>query len=163
MPPLHLTTVTSESLPGDADEFDLLICACGYESRATNAARLMLSKFKAKLAVGFQDRRALNYDANKRWFAENEFNIIEPDDNSFRTAFSAVVAEAFSDRLHLRVVVDISCFNRFRLAQLVDHFRSLGNQSVSIHFVYSLAQYSTPAESIAPTTIVEPVSQKWPR
>ena len=158
---LRLATVTSAQLPREQDEFDLLICACGYETRATNAAQRIASTFLTKIAIGFKDQREIEYDSNKLWFKDNAFNVVEPDDSSFREALKVAIADAFIDRLHVRIVVDISCFNRFRLAQLVDHFRSLRQDSASIHFVYSLAEYAAPAESTAPTTIAEPVSPEF--
>jgi hypothetical protein len=161
MPNLRLVKVSSNQLPEQADKFDLMICACGYEARATHVAKIIPCSFSTKLAVGFTDRQELEYEPNKRWFESNGFKVIEPDDSSFRSAIEGISTNCLSLEGHLRIVVDISCFNRFRMAHLVDHFRSLSNPSVSLLFVYSLAQYAAPAESTSPTTVAEPISPEF--
>jgi hypothetical protein len=150
------TIVTTETLQ-NISRVDLLLCACGYESRARYAASLLLENSTLRIAIGFPDQKELAYEANEKWFKANNFTFHEPAEARFRE----VVDHAFNSalRLSLRpfVVIDISCLNRFRMAHIVDSLRNLNCDAINVMFVYSLAEFTPPPSDTAPTMVVEPV------
>src|SRR5687767_8947217 len=73
-------------------QFDVLIVACGYESRATHFARLLQNCARRKVALGFHEQQELAYATNREWYRSNGFEFEEPSDTTFRTALEAVVA-----------------------------------------------------------------------
>ncbi|AJC15925.1 hypothetical protein [Pandoraea sputorum] len=153
---LTLTSIQDvESKP--SSDIDVLIVACGYEGRARAAAQEFHTTAKSKLAIGFSSQRELEYEANKAWFESAGFDLVEVGDNEFRAALEQyLLPRAQGDGVR-KVEVDISCFNRFRLAHLVDVLRTLSASEVTVIFRYSIAKFTPPVEDTAPTVSVEPV------
>jgi hypothetical protein len=150
------TIVTLPTIEGLGD-IDLILCACGYESRARYASSLIYEQAKHRIAVGFQSQRQLAYAENKQWFTENDFTILEPSEDKFRECIEDALKLSLASEISGNIIVDISCFNRFRMANIVDAIRCLASEFVRVTFVYSLAKFVPPPSDAAPTMIVEPV------
>lgn len=154
-----MLTLTSIRTGGRAPsaEVDVLIAACGYEGRARAVAQEFHDVAKKKLAIGFTTQHELEYRANSEWFESAGFDFLEVSDSVFRETVDQYLLQCASDRSELSVEVDISCFNRSRLAHLVDALRSLPTKEVKVTFRYSIAEFTPPVEDVAPTVSVEPV------
>lgn len=153
---LTLTSIRTGTRTSSAD-VDVFIAACGYEGRARAAAQEFHSMAKKRLAIGFTSQHELEYEANSGWFESAGFDFIEVSDDAFREAVDQYLLQCASGRSVMDIEVDISCFNRFRLAHLVDALRSLPTQEVKVTFRYSIAEFTPPVEDTAPTVTVEPV------
>ncbi|MEM5345800.1 hypothetical protein [Paraburkholderia azotifigens] len=136
---------------------DVFIAACGYEGRAIAASESFHLSARKKLAIGFASQRELEYNANKAWFEKAGFDLIEVDDGKFRDTLNQYLSQSTPDGDVWNVEVDISCFNRFRMAHLVDALRALPAAEVLVTFRYSIAEFTPPAADTAPTVIVAPV------
>ncbi|WP_143218636.1 hypothetical protein [Achromobacter xylosoxidans] len=144
-----------ESTPSTST--DLFIAACGYEGRAIAAAQNYLHTAKRRLAIGFTAQRELEYESNRAWFRGAKFDLIEVCDDNFRDELDQYLSLHFPEGGIWNVEIDISCFNRFRLAHLVDALRSLLAVEVAIIFRYSIAEFTPPSSDTAPTVTMEPV------
>ncbi|MBR0565770.1 hypothetical protein J5J83_06540 [Azoarcus sp. L1K30] len=138
-------------------EVDIFIAACGYEGRAIDASKRFHNQAKRKLAIGFALQQELEYGRNKEWFESAGFEFVEVSDDNFRETINQYLRQSKPEQDTFAVEVDISCFNRFRLAHLVDALRSLPSQEVKVTFRYSIAEFTPPSEDTAPTVKMEPV------
>ncbi|GJH14439.1 hypothetical protein CBA19CS11_36395 [Caballeronia novacaledonica] len=153
---LKLTSIRNvESVP--SENIDVFIAACGYEGRAIAASKRFHQVAGRKLAIGFASQRKLEYNANRAWFENAAFDLVEVDDETFRDALNQYLSKLSPDGDVWRVEVDISCFNRFRMAHLVDALRTLPAAEISVTFRYSIAEFTPPAKDTAPTVTVAPV------
>jgi hypothetical protein len=134
-----------------------LIVACGYEGRARASAEHFTRGDTTKLAFGFTSQQELEYEANRNWFLQNDFDVLEVEEAGFRLALEESLKQLSypEDRAHFEI--DISCFNRLRLAHIVDVLRSLPLEEVSATFRYSIASFTAPSEDAIPTVTVQPV------
>jgi hypothetical protein len=145
-------------------DFDLFICAIGYESRARGAWQHYKLNVKNRFGFGFDQRREISFAENRRFFESEGFNYEELTDLSFRERIRAVFqASQVSGDDKFRVGVDISCFNRSRLAAIVDAARSelLGVKNLEVEFFYTLATYAPPSSMMPANTHVGPVSHSF--
>ncbi|WP_241300272.1 hypothetical protein [Burkholderia stabilis] len=140
-----------------SENIDVFIAACGYEGRAVAASKKFHHVARRKLAIGFTSQRELEYNANKGWFENAGFDLIEVDDDKFRDTLNQYLSLLSPDGDVWNVEVDISCFNRFRMAHLVDALRTLPAGEAFVTFRYSIAEFTPPAEDAAPTVTVAPV------
>jgi len=140
---------------------DVFVTACGYEGRARSAAQEFHETAKRKLAIGFASQRELEYETNKAWFESVGFDFVETSDDSFRETVDQYLYQYALKGDIRRVEVDISCFNRFRLAHLVDALRNISSAEVEIAFRYSIAEFTPPIDDSAPTVSVEPVTPQF--
>lgn len=153
---LTLTSIRNvEKTP--STEVDVFIAACGYEGRACAAAQKFHEAAKRKLAIGFATQHELEYQSNSEWFESAGFDFIEVTDGVFRETVDQYLLQCASGRSEMSFEVDISCFNRSRLAHLVDALRSLPAKEIKVTFRYSIAEFTPPVEDAAPTVSVEPV------
>lgn len=153
---LTLTSIQNGERTPSAD-VDVFIAACGYEGRARAAAQEFGNEAKKKLAIGFTSQRELEYEANRQWFESTGFDLIEVSDAAFRDRIDKYFLACVAKGGVRSVEVDISCFNRFRLAHLVDALRSLPGKEITVTFRYSIAEFTPPMEDTAPAVTVEPV------
>lgn len=140
-----------------SENVDVFIAACGYEGRATAASKKYHHTARRKLAIGFASQRELEYDSNKAWFESANFDVIEVGDDKFRDELNEYLSQWSPEDGVWKVEIDISCFNRFRMAHLVDALRTLAAAEVAVTFRYSIAEFTPPAKDTAPTVTVAPV------
>jgi hypothetical protein len=141
-------------------QYDLFLAALGYEERARYVAGLVGTVSKSRIAIGFSEQREHAYEANFKWFEDNEFEIAIIDDDGFREKVGDSFRKAALQREAetLRVLIDISSLSRFRLATIVDLLLTeIINISVSVTFVYSLATYNPPSITRVSNSHVGPV------
>lgn len=154
---LTLTDVQNAIAPDVLSGTDIFIAACGYEQRAIYLSKRLAKDASKRIAIGFTEQQVLDYQENKKWFAENDFEFCDVDDDKFREVFRNKISSLEVTRRGIKVFVDISSFNRFRLAEIVDALRSSTYEQVEVRFGYSIAAYTPPVEDSSPTVVVEPV------
>lgn len=154
---MKLHTVFTDSDLAAITGADLLICACGYESRAKYLSSLIIDRVRSKIAIGFPLQKELAYSENEQWFKSVGFEFREPNDQDFRPIIDDALSDAVSGNERPFVIIDVSCLNRYRLAHIVDSLRCLTCSAITIVFLYSLAEFTPPPEDNAPTMVVDPV------
>lgn len=145
----------TESVP--SEKVDVFIAACGYEGRAIAASEKYCHPSTRKLAIGFLSQRELEYNANKAWFEKSGFDLIEVGDEQFREKLDKYLSLHAPEADSWNVEIDISCFNRFRMAHLIDALRTLRADEIAVTFRYSIAEFTPPTKDTAPTVTVAPV------
>lgn len=145
-------------------KYDLFIAAVGFEARAIYIAQNIKMKAARRVALGFIDRQVLNFANNKEWFVQNTFEYFEHADDGFRNAFVELLQKTPThedNSIHL--VIDISCFNRFRLATMLDVIRSDTRrpENIYVDFLYVIGEFSLPPTKCSPNTHVGPVSSEF--
>jgi len=145
-------------------KYDVFIAAVGFEARAVHVAQSVEIHAERRIAIGFKDRHTLNYSANKNWFHQNGFEYLELDDNEFRTTLLNVLSELSRDTDHRpTLAIDISCFNRYRLATMVDLVSTakIHATHINVDFLYVIGAFSPPSTHSFPNTFVGPISRQF--
>jgi hypothetical protein len=140
-------------------ECDIFIATIGYERRARFIAETLGLRTTKKFASAFPHGKVLNYDENYLWFENAGYEIEETGDSEFRDWCQKVLSSIESENMAIRhICIDISSFDRYRLAVLVDTIRNLPwSASIKVDFLYSVAEFSAPPAQIYPNRIVGPV------
>lgn len=148
-----------------AISYDLIIGAVGYEHRATHIAKLSnLSAIGKKLAFAFREPRGGHFAANFAWYCENGFDVTSSSDSEFAAWLHEVVLPKCLSvgKIDIRVAVDISCFNRYRLACLVEFLTRPELDCISeTDFWYSIAKFDPPSEREELNTLVGPINSRF--
>jgi hypothetical protein len=144
-------------------DVDLFICAVGYESRSTAIWSRGHLDATRRVCFGFLEQKEHAFSKNLDFFAKHRFEYVEVDDRQFSIEISSLFARAASlvnPDEDLRIGVDISCFNRSRLASIVDAARRQRDiaQPIRLEIYYTLAQYSSPSTKRPANVHAGPVS-----
>lgn len=165
----HLETLTERDIR-DNDGYDLLIAALGFESRATAISGLVVNRSRSRIALGFDHNHALSYIKNEAWFNANAFKIIP---NITAEKFGGAVKREIEISLDsslvgcdqskpIRVAVDISCFDRRRLAEIVSEIQKISaSYKFAIDFLYCVAQFDPPTPSVGRNEVAGPIHRKF--
>jgi hypothetical protein len=151
-------TVEPDTARGDA--FDLAIACLGFESRAPNVCRVFFSKARRRVALGFDRQKVLHFLDNKRWFEENGVEVFgDVSDEGFQpTVESFLDAEGLVQDGILRIAIDVSCFDRFRLAVLCQVMLShVQAHKAEVSFYYGIAAYDPPEPGFSINARLQPV------
>lgn len=140
------------------DEYDLLLCTLGYESRARFIAETQALYARRKIAFGFKAQQVLRFDANESWFKAAGFDVIMLDEEDVRAHLQQTCLAAIRDKRSLRLCCDISSMSRYRIAVVVDTLRALGpDLEVAVDFLYAIAKFTPPPEPLFANVHVGPV------
>jgi hypothetical protein len=149
-------------------EYAMLISALGFESRATAVANRISSRCINKIALGFDHNHDCSYFKNEEWFRQNGFEIL-PDLSS--SDFSAALIQ-YTDALLIllldqkkeaeaKIAIDISCFDRRRLADIVQWVCSMKIPGLVVDFWYCIAEFQPPNPTVGRNEIAGPVHRKF--
>jgi len=144
--------------------FDLVVAACGYESRARFLLEHEGIRGSKNYALEFGDRRELAFDANYQFFRSAGVVCTGVSDDGVSAWMAQAVARVSKPRADgiVRVFVDISSQSRARLAGIVEGLELAGKSCcVEVVFGYALGAYSAPNESIVPNLSIGPVSPRF--
>lgn len=146
----------------NSDPYDLALCALGYESRATAMFKRKQPRATRVVALGFDFGNCLSYDSNLQYFKRSKYEVIENiPDITFEEICEDVLESSIpktSTNERFRVLIDISCFNRYRLATLISLIAKFSrNRTIEIDFYYTVAKYEEPNHNYIPNTVVNPV------
>lgn len=148
-------------------EYDLFLAALGYESRSTSIARVFRKPARKRAALGFDHNQVLAYEENKRWFESNDYAVeIDLRADDFGRVFAGYLASVLATRPTgaappCRIAIDISCFDRRRLACLVDLLRNCGQEDVAVDFLYSIAAFVPPHPVLGRNEVAGPVHRRF--
>lgn len=140
--------------------YDAVVATLGYESRAAHLSRTLPAEAPIRLACGFQQDHIFQYEANRKWFEQAQFEIEEPKEDEFPFWFYSVLERIrkYQTKPKYHVRIDISSLTRYRLAAIIHALRSVEwDEFLAVDFVYSLAEYSAPPAEISVNRHVGPV------
>lgn len=153
--PINLEGISSTT-------YDLAIYALGYEQRATQLVKSTEILAQTSISYGFNYGKTLSFSKNRNIFNNHGIKVVEDiSDEEFEIDFKRQlisIAAAVAPSKPCQILIDISCFNRFRLAAMVNTIRQLSTElNFIVDFFYSLARYSDPSHSYTPNEVVKPV------
>jgi hypothetical protein len=158
---MRISTVRPEDVSDEV--YDLAICCLGYETRATRVPRVFFRRSLRRVCLGFNQNLIHSYQLNLDYYQEQGLEIhANVGDEAFELTVRSVLTDEFLNeraRGPMRVAVDISCFDRFRLAVLVKLLWSAfaeGRLS-EVVFFYNIAEYSRPSGAFSFNTKLQPV------
>lgn len=147
---IHVTNYDSRS----TSEYDVIICALGYEKRSIFVPQMINELPIHKYALAFTDRHVLSYPTNKDWYIRNSFEIIEFNPDTISGYLSSIFALK-SD--NLKVVIDISSMSRSMLAHIIFSLKEARLPNCEATFLYAPAEYVHSHAESGPITVSEPV------
>lgn len=139
--------------PGDS-EYDLAIFALGFERRASAIANVIQAK--TGLAFGFDHNKTHSYASNFSLFREKGYEVfLDLNNKDFSAVFYRTLCEALTKELAhtttrvFSVCIDVSSFDRYRLAEMVSTISNLAKRDtfrgkLEIAFLYSIAKFIPP-------------------
>ncbi len=153
--------------PTDLSELDidLAISCLGYETRAIKVAGKFFESAKRKIAIGFCRQKVLSFHDNKNYFEKAGFDVFgDISDEEFQP-----IVESQLDLLMLdndsklkRIVIDISCFDRYRLAVLCQLLlNQIQTNKVEVWFCYNIAAYDPPETNFSINARLQPVHPSY--
>ena len=142
-------------------EIDLAISCLGYESRATQVSSNFFRSAQRRVAIGFSRQQVLFYERNKKWFEDCGVDVFsDVSDEAFQPTLESLLHQSLSsaDFSPRRIVVDVSCFDRFRLAVLCQLLLDQIEQAkTEVWFFYNIAAYDPPGTGFSVNARLQPV------
>lgn len=141
---------------------DIVVCALGYEARATKVARTYFSDATRRVCIGFDRHKTLNYSQNLEYFRRHKYEImLDVADEVFESRLVGILSPSLGmfSQGPTKIGVDISCFDRHRLAILTNLlFDLVVEGSISeVLFFYNVALYQAPSSDFSYNTKLQPV------
>lgn len=149
-------------------EYSVFICALGFEARSTAVARRIAGRYQRGFALGFDKNHECSYAENETWFRTNSFEIIADLSSANFSLLLAQYIDPYiysgsSDDDHddiLRIGIDVSSFDRKRLAELVNWVSSI-RRRIQVDFWYCIAAFHPPSPTAGRNEIAGPVHRKF--
>ncbi|MBK8961307.1 MAG: hypothetical protein IPM80_23475 [Proteobacteria bacterium] len=147
---------------GERRSYDLLIVACGYETRARHIAEWAVGSGGRRIAFAFQEKlEDMSRQENERFFKDLGFDL-RPVEQSDGPAIYEEVAAALNvlseNRSSLKVGIDIS-MSRAWIAGIVRAIRDSEVEAVvTSDFYYVPGSYSEVMEPYPPNRFVGPLA-----
>lgn len=142
------------------ENVDLVISACGFESRSRAFAERFAFAGARRLAFAFDRQQVLSFDQNAKTFSDKGYSLIQlPDRDLLPELLSQLerLQQAMSGETS--VFVDISSQTRGRIASVVEAVAVAGERApVRTFFGYSPARFTPPPSNQAPVVNIGPVS-----
>lgn len=123
-------------------EYDLVIACCGYESRSRSLTECQYVARGRRVAIGYGEREVLAFEQNRTILERSGFEVHSVLDKDFY-GFVSDILSSLGDNARPAILLDISCFTRVRLAQIVEALHARGGYVLDVY--YSLAEYSSPS------------------
>lgn len=157
---------TIEIRATDDSPYDLLCTALGFESRATAVSQRLSRRSERCIAFGFDHNCVLAYKTNESWFIEQRFLVkggLSADD--FLNAFDDEILKLESDNAAptssgISIAIDCSCFDRARLAVIVDRLRR-SSRRLTVDFYYCIGAFIPPSENAPRNEVAGPVHHRY--
>ena len=143
-------SIASYDVHANPPIYDLVIVALGFESRSETVAESLGISGRRQIAIGFPDRQVLSFNKNSEVLAKLGYEIAVVTDVQFRPIlrkYSRFAARLIEEQI--RICVDISSFSRYKLAVILQYLNAaLENKTALVHFVYNIAEFSSPPEDV---------------
>jgi hypothetical protein len=157
-----MTLVLSDWDAGQDVQVDLLICALGYESRAVKASNKYSWNANQKYAFSYKDQEQLSFTKNELFFTENSFQIIKSSNGTFAKDFVNVLGAQKLRGESLQLIIDITCFSRFRLAVMLESLLEYAKENrVVLYIAYTISDYVPPSDTHSTNSRVGPVTDAF--
>lgn len=135
------------------ENFDFIICASGYEKRAS----YFYSKFceinnhpTERISFHFEDRKVLSREENDKFFKSHDF-VPKNISNSNLKQLIEIYSEIFShtNDLSIKILFDYSCMTKVMYAALLKYFEVSNGlfKEITIYFNYTQAIFSEPTDT----------------
>jgi len=128
--------------------YDAIICCAGYETRARYAISTLSPAAKYKVVLVFEGDKSDNLVTNREFFETAGYRLIPAVPSQIDIVLKDVVQNVNAlQKDDLSLCVDISSMNRKLIAQAVYSAAEVADQvgrSLTVDFLYSLAEYSDP-------------------
>lgn len=153
MPLINAWSVGESEIPPNPD---LVICASGFESRATHLARKLEGIDCAeRVAFGFKDRKILARQRNDRVFSELGYETIESRGSDFRPLVRRLRKALDSGARD--IVIDYTSMTRSWYGGLMDYLhRAEMGSTLRVYLSYAPARYSEP-KAPSPNRVINPI------
>jgi len=126
------------------DKFDLILAICGYESRSSYILEAKSADGVEKVAVGYGAAEQLAFAENRERFEKSGYRVDIVREADYETYIESLVRSVRGANLSpIKVLLDISCFTRLRLAQTIEALFEAGPFELEVF--YSLASFEAPA------------------
>lgn len=148
----------------EGNTYDLFIGSYGYESRCTAVVKKYKVTAARKVAIGFNFGHVLAHAKSAAFYKDSQWELTELSDDGFDAQIEGLLAESRPTK----ILIDISCFSRLRIAKLIWAIYSFSNTNLSnleIDIAYSVARYTAPSSDFPPITNVGPITLSlagWP-
>lgn len=153
-----MRTVSLETVA--AEEFDLAIVTCGYETRATYLRKTIALNASELLVLDYRCNAILSYDANKAFYESlSSRRFIDIDDSLSKTLNTAIAGAAsrVDTDARLRIFIDVSSCSRSVMAKLFLAVAESVPGRAELTCAYALSAFDTPPDGELPSHISEPV------
>lgn len=139
----------------EAQEFDIIIAASGYESRAIHlVSKLRLDNSKLVLIRFMEKKDEKQRKKNDKIFQKLGFDISKDlvSEGSYQKIIEildANIGEYLVNRVNLNILIDYSCMTRVWYATIINYFLNKYSrlQNLNLFFSYSPAEYTPPLET----------------
>lgn len=151
--------------PVKQEKFDILLCAVGFEARASFVAKTRQGTYKKGIAFAFTERRVLNFKDNYAWFEQNGFTIVD-----FEATFDGLkvlgpAIEAAQSRppgITLSILVDISSMSRPLIASVISWLSFYAeDQPIFVNFAYCPSAYVELGNQLWTSSYTGPVNPRF--
>lgn len=136
-------------------QYDLVIACCGYESRSRNMIERKGCLSGKRIALGYGEHEELAFAANVSFFVDAGFEFVRVSDKQLPDFMERLLGR-FEDSSSSAILLDISCFTRVRLAQIMEAISEHGPYLLDVF--YSLADFSAPIPLEPPNEHLCPVT-----
>lgn len=154
----------------DADfkgKYDVMICACGYESRSRFVPQKIALRTTQRAAIGFDYHPVGSFATNVDWFIANGFfdwnggEFIGVSDSDFPVTLQSIIAQLKFENM-AKVAVDISSFSLIRLAHIVDFLCSTHFADVlEVDFLYAPGRNHIVSDDESEIQFAGPVTSRF--
>lgn len=135
--------------------YDLFLCAAGYEERSAFAAKKLSAKAQARVAVGFDYHKVGRLAENIEYFSQNGLldwarsRSPHVTDSEFLPIIEELFKKVFETTTIPRLAIDISSFSAVRLARILECLTTLtAVKTAIVDFYYTLGEgYDTKMRS----------------
>ncbi len=125
---------------------DLFLACCSQESRCTYALNKINISSGASYFIDCENK-SKGFEKNRKYFYNKKFKSISSK-LQLHGELLNVINELRNQKSVLNIGIDITCFTREIMAQIISIFCKTKNIGFEIHFFYSLGAFSPPPESI---------------
>ncbi|MBN8672815.1 MAG: hypothetical protein J0L56_01710 [Chitinophagales bacterium] len=130
-------------------EYDVLIAASGYETRATTLSEKVHTRVRRKCSIGFKERSEHPQRIkNDKVFHDMKFDTYSAREGSFEDVINVLdeilAKEIFQEKLS--IIIDYSCMTKVWYATILNFFLNKYSElsSLEVIFSYSPSQFSVP-------------------
>ena len=140
-------------------DIDVIICASGYESRASFLAdSLGTNAVKFKYVLSFKDQKDIpTRIKNDKIFRSHGYQFIENEKDNYdfiRTLLPLI--NNITKENSINILIDYSSMTRTWFAAIVNSFHHF-TKNVKLIFSYSVAKFSEPNPSYSPSIKFDPI------